>query len=96
MAAVFGPAVKGPAMTAPKSMLGHTAGAAGLHGLAGALLSMRDGRVPPVPTLTEPIAEVAGFRIVRGAAARERVRLAQVNAFGFGGVNAVAILAADR
>lgn len=98
--AVFGEDSSVPLMTALKSTLGHTAGAAGLHGLVTALYGMRDGRIPPTPTLDDPIDEAAGFRIVRGGAAPEAaaepVRFAQVNAFGFGGVNAVAIVEAEN
>jgi 3-oxoacyl-[acyl-carrier-protein] synthase II len=57
---------------------------------------MREGRIPPTPTLDTPIDEVAEMRIVRRSALPEPVRVAQVNAFGFGGINAVAVLEGDQ
>lgn len=50
----------------------------------------------PTLGLDEPIDEVADFRIVRGAPAPADLALAQVNAFGFGGINAVALVAGGR
>jgi 3-oxoacyl-[acyl-carrier-protein] synthase II len=64
--------------------------------LISAAQSMRHGVVPPVVGLTEPLAEAEGFRLVTGAAAREPVTIAQVNALGFGGMNTVAVLEAAR
>lgn len=93
--AVFGPQRGRPVMTAVKSMTGHTSGASGLHGLIVALSSMRAGRVPPTPTLGEPIDAAADLRITRQVAVCEPARVAQVDAFGFGGINAVAIVEVD-
>ncbi|MBC2903699.1 beta-ketoacyl synthase N-terminal-like domain-containing protein [Streptomyces cupreus] len=89
---VLGPSVRGPYMTAVKSMTGHTAGSSGLLSLIVAVESLRHGRVPPVVGLAEPIEAAREFRLVRGTAAAARLRLAQVNAFGFGGLNAVALV----
>lgn len=93
--AVFGPAPE-PLMTAMKSMTGHTSGASGLHSLIVALRAMTEGLVPPTLGLDEPIEEAGEFRIVRHTAAPADPALAQVNAFGFGGVNAVALVAGRR
>jgi 3-oxoacyl-[acyl-carrier-protein] synthase II len=93
---VFGVAAKVPVMTAIKSMTGHTSGASGLHSLITALLAMRSGRIPPTTTCEQVIEEAATFRIPRDGEARQTVRLAQVDAFGFGGINAVAIVGAAR
>jgi 3-oxoacyl-[acyl-carrier-protein] synthase II len=89
---VFAGSSPSPLMTAIKSMVGHTGGAAGLHSLVMAIESMRTGLVPPILGLDNPIDQVAGFRLVRGAATLAAPRVAQVNSFGFGGLNAVAIL----
>ncbi|WP_265565142.1 beta-ketoacyl-[acyl-carrier-protein] synthase family protein [Streptomyces hygroscopicus] len=94
LAEVFGPQMSRPLMTAMKSMTGHTSGASGLHSLITALQSFRRRRVPPTLGLDHPIEQAAGFRFVRGAAAPSAARLAQINAFGFGGINAVAIVEA--
>ena len=79
-------------VTAIKSMTGHTSGASGLVGVIAAIESMRTGRVPPTLGLIDPIEEADCLQIVRGAALETPVRFSQVNAFGFGGVNAVAVL----
>jgi 3-oxoacyl-[acyl-carrier-protein] synthase II len=83
-----------PYMTAIKSMTGHTAGASGLHSLVAAVDVMRTGTVPPTVYLDDPVEAVAGFRLVRGTAERSEqpLRLAQIDSFGFGGLNAVAVV----
>jgi 3-oxoacyl-[acyl-carrier-protein] synthase II len=90
----FGPAVGRPLVTALKSLIGHTSGASGLMGLVVGVAALRTGLIPPTRHHTTPIPEVEGFRIVRSAI-RAPLRTCQVNAFGFGGVNAVAMLATD-
>ncbi|NJC70672.1 3-oxoacyl-ACP synthase [Planosporangium thailandense] len=96
MQEVFGAHVSTPVMTAIKSMTGHTSGASGLLGLIVAARALAEGRIPPTLGLTEPIDEVAGFRFPFGQSLHRQVDVAQVNAFGFGGVNAVAIVEAVR
>jgi 3-oxoacyl-[acyl-carrier-protein] synthase II len=91
---VFAGADPGPLVTAVKGAVGHTSGASPLTGLALAVHGLREQRVPPVVGLREPLAEAAGLRLVRGAARSAPVRLVQVDAFGFGGVNAVSLVAA--
>lgn len=91
---VFAGLAPSPYMTAIKSMTGHTAGASGLHSLVAAVDVMRTGTVPPTVYLDDPVEAVAGFRLVRGGAVRpeEPLRLAQIDSFGFGGLNAVAVV----
>jgi 3-oxoacyl-[acyl-carrier-protein] synthase II len=89
---VFG--VPGPLVTGVKGAVGHTSGASALTSLAMAVQSLRDGVVPPVVGLDEPLPEGAGLRFVIGKPEPAAARLAQVNAFGFGGVNAVTLLEA--
>ncbi|MGW0479931.1 beta-ketoacyl synthase N-terminal-like domain-containing protein [Nonomuraea sp. NPDC003214] len=89
---VFGQSAPPPWMTAIKSMTGHTAGASGLHSLLVAVESMRTGTIPPVVGVREVMDEMAGLRLVRDEAVGDELRLAQVNAFGFGGLNAVAVV----
>lgn len=96
LADVFGPHAGKPLMTAVKSMTGHTAGASGLLGLVVALRALAEGRIPPTVGLENPVPEAADFRFVTGAAATEPTAVVQVNAFGFGGINAVAIVEATR
>jgi 3-oxoacyl-[acyl-carrier-protein] synthase II len=82
----------GVAVTALKSLIGHTSGASGLIGVVTAILCIQHGLVPPTAGLEEPIPEADGLDFVVGQARPLAVRTAQVNAFGFGGVNAVALL----
>jgi 3-oxoacyl-[acyl-carrier-protein] synthase II len=93
---VFAGVESSPLMTAVKSMTGHTLGGSGLLSLVVAITSMQRGVVPPVLGLTDPIDEAASLRLVRERAATAELTTAQVDAFGFGGINAVAILEAAR
>jgi 3-oxoacyl-[acyl-carrier-protein] synthase II len=100
MAQVLGEAASSPVMTAVKSLTGHTSGASGLIGLTMALQAMKEGRVPATAGLDNPVAEAADFRFVTGGELTTGdgdeqsapLTLAQINAFGFGGINAVALV----
>jgi 3-oxoacyl-[acyl-carrier-protein] synthase II len=81
-----------PLVTAVKGAIGHTSGPSALHSLAVALGCLRDHVVPPIVGLRKPIAEAAGLRLVRGEPVSAFSRLIQVNAFGFGGLNAVSLV----
>ncbi len=85
-----------PVLTGVKGAVGHTSGAAALVNVDVAMRAMRAGRVPGVVGLREAIEEADGFRFAHPAEAVLPVRVAQVNAFGFGGVNAVTLLAAPE
>ncbi|WP_034269682.1 beta-ketoacyl-[acyl-carrier-protein] synthase family protein [Haloechinothrix halophila] len=91
---VFADWVDVPLMTAIKSMTGHTSGASGLLNLVSALQSFATGRVPVTVGLVEPVAEASSFRLVTGETEHADIAVAQINAFGFGGINAVAIVEA--
>lgn len=83
------------AVTAPKSALGHSLAASAAVESAFAVLTIRDGVVPPIVNLTRPAPEcdVAGLvRARRLLAARAVLK----NAFAFGGLNACAIFAPWR
>jgi 3-oxoacyl-[acyl-carrier-protein] synthase II len=82
----------GPLVTAIKGAIGHTSGSAGLMSLLVAVESIRQGVVPPVVGLRTPIPQAEPLRLVTGAPAATTARLAQVDAFGFGGVNAVCLV----
>ncbi|MFF3396712.1 beta-ketoacyl synthase N-terminal-like domain-containing protein [Streptomyces sp. NPDC002669] len=96
VAEVFGPHVGRPLMTAIKSMTGHTSGASGLIGMITAMRALEEGRVPPTLGLSHPVEEAEGFRFVTGEEAVGEMSVAQINAFGFGGINAVAVVEAVR
>ncbi len=79
-----------------KSMIGHTMPAAGAAGLIKAALSIYHGVLPPTLHCDRPHPLVQATRF-RAIASRELwteagVRVAAVNAFGFGGINAHAVL----
>jgi 3-oxoacyl-[acyl-carrier-protein] synthase II len=88
---VFGDHGKRPALAALKSMTGHAMGASGAIGAAAAAFALASATVPPTINLDalDPSCEVAGFEPV---ATPRPLGLAMVNAFAFGGHNAVLIL----
>jgi 3-oxoacyl-[acyl-carrier-protein] synthase II len=80
-------------VTATKSMLGHTLGAAGALSALAAVLSIRDGIIPPTINLETPDPE-CDLDYVPNVARRQPVRAAMINGFGFGGQNAALIIRA--
>lgn len=86
----------GPLVTAVKGAVGHTSGGSALLSVAMAAQAMATGVVPPVVGLREPLPEAADLRLVRGAPVKAAPRTVQVDAFGFGGVNAVTLLEAAQ
>ncbi|MEV7085124.1 beta-ketoacyl synthase N-terminal-like domain-containing protein [Streptomyces sp. NPDC093085] len=93
---VFPDTAPGPLVTGVKGAIGHTSGSAALMSLLVAAQALRTGTVPATVGLSEPIPEAAELRLVTGEPAACDARLAQVNAFGFGGVNAVSVIRVDR
>jgi 3-oxoacyl-[acyl-carrier-protein] synthase II len=81
-----------PPVTGIKGAVGHTSGGAALMSLVVAVDALRAGVVPAVTGLSAPIDEAAALEFVLGASAPLRARIAQVDAFGFGGVNAVTMV----
>ncbi|WP_457033049.1 beta-ketoacyl synthase N-terminal-like domain-containing protein [Kitasatospora sp. P5_F3] len=81
-----------PAVTAIKAATGHTSGASGLMALTVAVEALRTGRIPPTAGTRDLVPEAAGLDLVLGAELHRPVRIAQVDAFGFGGLNAVALV----
>jgi 3-oxoacyl-[acyl-carrier-protein] synthase II len=92
LAEVFADREALPYVTAIKSMTGHTCGGSGLLSLVTALLAIERGRIPPIAGLVSPIEEAAGFGIPVGCVTGAELRTVQVDAFGFGGLNAVAVV----
>jgi 3-oxoacyl-(acyl-carrier-protein) synthase len=89
--AVFGADAYRLAVPATKSMLGHALGAAGAMSALAAVLSIRDGLVPPTVNLETPDPE-CDLDYVPLHARRMPVRAAVVNASGFGGQNVALVL----
>jgi len=79
-------------VTATKSAIGHTLGAAGAIGAVAAISAMHDGRVPPTLNLRDPDEAVGDLDCTPLTARRRDVRVALVNAFGFGGQNTAVVL----
>jgi 3-oxoacyl-[acyl-carrier-protein] synthase II len=84
----------GPLVTAVKGGVGHTSGGSALLSLDVAIRCLRGQIVPPVVGLRRPVDRARGLRLVIGHPVPAELRLAQVNAFGFGGVNAVSLVEA--
>ena len=90
ISAVFG--IRGVPVAAPKTMTGRLYSGAGPLDLTAALLSIRDGLIPPAPNV-EPAAEY-GLDLVTGAPRPGAVRSALVLARGHGGFNAAVVVRA--
>ncbi len=75
-------------ITAPKSMVGHQLGAAGAVSALEAVLSIKEGVIPPTINLetADPECDLDYTPLV---ARRRPVRVALANGFGFGGQNGV-------
>jgi 3-oxoacyl-[acyl-carrier-protein] synthase II len=83
-----GPAVS---ISAQKSMLGHTLGAAGALESVAVVQSMREGAIPPTINLESPDPNTNGLDLTPNRAVRRDVRAALNNSFGFGGQNAALV-----
>jgi 3-oxoacyl-[acyl-carrier-protein] synthase II len=75
-----------PVLTAPKSAMGHLLGAAGAVESIAAMLSVREGIVPPSLNL-ERIDDGVQLDVVAGEARKIELTAAVNDAFGFGGHN---------
>jgi 3-oxoacyl-[acyl-carrier-protein] synthase II len=73
-----------------KSMIGHPLGASGAISSVASVLAIRDNVIPPTINLEHPDPD-CDLDYVPNVARQTRVDTAMVNAFGFGGQNAVAI-----
>lgn len=81
-----------PYVVSVKGATGHTSGGSGLLSLVLAARTLLTGELPGVTGLREPSVLADGLRLPRAAVRLARPRVAQVDAFGFGGLNAVAVL----
>jgi 3-oxoacyl-[acyl-carrier-protein] synthase II len=89
---VFGGVDPGPLVTSIKGGVGHTCGGSGLLSLVMAVLAMERGIAPPIADLEVVEPEADGLRLVAGRPATGGLRMAQINAIGLGGINAVALV----
>jgi 3-oxoacyl-[acyl-carrier-protein] synthase II len=89
----LGAAADGIPASSPKSMVGHTIGAAGALSVMVCLLAMRDGVLPPTTNLETADPE-CDLDYVPLRARHTKVKTAVANAFGFGGQNCVVVVRA--
>jgi 3-oxoacyl-[acyl-carrier-protein] synthase II len=78
-------------VTANKSMLGHTLGAAGAIESIATIQTIRTGIVPPTINLEARDEEAGDLDLIAGTAANREVDVAINNSFGFGGQNAALV-----
>ena len=88
---VFGDHASKVSITATKGAIGHTLGAAGGIGAVATISAMNEGCVPPTLNLTNPAPEMGDLDLTPLQSRSRDIRAALVNAFGFGGQNAVLI-----
>jgi 3-oxoacyl-[acyl-carrier-protein] synthase II len=88
---LLGEHAPGVAITANKSMVGHTLGAAGAIESIATVLAMRTGSIPPTINLRDPDEAANGLDLTPLTATHRPVRAALSNSFGFGGQNAVLV-----
>jgi 3-oxoacyl-[acyl-carrier-protein] synthase II len=87
MKTLFGDHAPKVAISANKSMLGHTLGAAGAIEAIATIQAIRTGCIPPTINLDDPDDEVDGLDLVPSRAQQRDVNVALSNSFGFGGQN---------
>jgi 3-oxoacyl-[acyl-carrier-protein] synthase II len=91
MRTLFGERVGEVSITANKSMIGHTLGAAGAIEAIATIMSLRTGIVPPTINLEEPDEAALGLDLTPGRARRRDMEIAVSNSFGFGGQNSALV-----
>lgn len=89
---VFGERADAVPVTAPQGLIGRLCAGGSALNVANALLSMRHGVVPGVGNLRDPV-PARGLELIR-TATNMSVRVAMVNARGYGGFNSSLILRA--
>ena len=88
---LFGTRAGEVSVTANKSMLGHTLGAAGSIEAVATILSLREGVIPPTINLEDPDEAAAGLDLTPNVARRREIRVAVSSSFGFGGQNSALV-----
>lgn len=83
-------------VTSVKGATGHTSGGSGLFSVCMALETFRSGLLPGIHGLTRVESAAEGLSLSALKRDLGKVSVVQVEAFGFGGLNAVAILKGER
>jgi len=91
LSTLLGEHAPGVSVSAQKSMLGHTLGAAGALESVATIQAMREGAVPPTINLHHPDQHADGLDLTPNKATRRPIRAALNNSFGFGGQNAALV-----
>jgi 3-oxoacyl-[acyl-carrier-protein] synthase II len=92
IATLLGSPARTVTVTANKSMLGHTLGAAGAIEAIVSIQTIRTGCVPPTINLDDPEETPPGIELVAGTTRDQDVRVVLSNSFGFGGQNTAVVL----
>ena len=90
--AVVGDHAANVSVTATKSSIGHTLGAAGAIAAVATVRALQEGVVPPTLNLIDPDGSAGALDLTPLEARRRALDVALVNAFGFGGQNAAVLL----
>ena len=89
---LFGERAGQVSITANKSMLGHTLGAAGAIEAIATIMSLRTGLVPPTINLENPDVAAAGLDLTPNVVRHREIEVAVSNSFGFGGQNSALVI----
>ena len=89
---LFGERAGEVSVTANKSMIGHTLGAAGAIEAIATVQSLRTGIVPPTINLENPDEAAAGLDLTPNVARHRKMDVAVSNSFGFGGQNSALVI----
>jgi 3-oxoacyl-[acyl-carrier-protein] synthase II len=89
---LFGERAGQVSITANKSMIGHTLGAAGAIEAIATIMTMRTGLIPPTINLENPDEAAAGLDLTPKVVRRREIEIAVSNSFGFGGQNSALVL----
>jgi 3-oxoacyl-[acyl-carrier-protein] synthase-1 len=87
---VFGSKI--PAISATKSLTGHSLGATGVHEAIYSILMMQNRFIAESANIEELDPEFADIPIVRSRLDNAKIDVAMSNSFGFGGTNATLVL----
>ncbi len=88
---IFGERAGEVPITANKSMLGHSLGAAGAIEAIVTIQTIRESCVPPTINLDDPDDAAEGLNLTPNTAQAQDIRTAMSNSFGFGGQNTALI-----
>jgi len=89
---IFGEDAGRVAITANKSMIGHTLGAAGAIEAIASVLAIREGCVPPTINLHDPDPAAEGLDLTPNRAQSRDIGVVLSNSFGFGGQNTALVI----